>query len=102
MKKIRKTTTTILPGILELRGGLLLDAKDDDIGAADTDNGVAFADGLEGLLDLEKVAIGGEDGDGPVVPRHPPKQSPFFFFVVRSPSKRTLRSSVGEGNETKQ
>ena len=56
-----------LPGVLELWGGLLLDAEDDGVGAADADGGVALADGLEGVLDLEEVAVGGEDGDRAVV-----------------------------------
>ena len=56
-----------LPGVLELGGGLLLDAEDDGVGAADADGGVPLADGLEGVLDLEEVAVGGEDGDRAVV-----------------------------------
>jgi hypothetical protein len=46
------------PGVLELGGGLLLDAEDDGVDAADADSGVALADGLEGVLDLEEVAVG--------------------------------------------
>jgi len=59
------------PRVLELGGGLLLDAEDDGVDAADADGGVALADGLEGVLDLEEVAVGGEDGDRAVVAGHP-------------------------------
>jgi hypothetical protein len=61
----------LLPGVLELGGGLLLDAEDDGVGAADADGGVALADGLERVLHLEEVAVGGEDGDRAVVASHP-------------------------------
>jgi hypothetical protein len=60
-----------LPGVLELGGGLLLDAEDDGVGAAHADGGVALADGLESVLHLEEVAVGGEDGDRAVVAGHP-------------------------------
>jgi len=55
---------------LELGGGFLLDAEDDVVGASDADGGVTFADGFEGVLDLEEVAVGGEDGDCSIVPGH--------------------------------
>lgn len=42
---------------MELSGGLLLDAEDDGVGSADADGGVALADGLEGVLDLEEMAV---------------------------------------------
>jgi hypothetical protein len=60
-----------LPGVLELGGGLLLDAEDDGVGAAHADGGVALADGLERVLHLEEVAVRGEDGDRAVVAGHP-------------------------------
>ena len=58
------------PGVLELGGGLLLDAEDDGVDAADADSGVALADGLESVLHLEEVSIGGEDSDGAVIVGH--------------------------------
>jgi hypothetical protein len=58
------------PRVLELGGGLLLDAEDDGVDAADADGGVALADGLQGVLDLEEVAVGGEHGDRAVVAGH--------------------------------
>ncbi|KAK3205418.1 hypothetical protein Dsin_019464 [Dipteronia sinensis] len=33
--------------VLELGGGLLLDTEDNDVGAADADDGVSFADGFK-------------------------------------------------------
>lgn len=42
---------------MEFDGGLLLDAEDDGIGAADADGGVALAHGFERVLDLEEMAI---------------------------------------------
>lgn len=47
----------MVPGVLELGGGLLLDAEDDGVGAADADGGVALADGLEAAV--AAVAAGG-------------------------------------------
>lgn len=58
------------PGVLELGGGFFLNAEDDVVGAADTDGGVAFANGFEGVLDLEQMAIGREHRDRSVIPRH--------------------------------
>lgn len=52
------------PRVLELQGRLLLDAEDDDILAAHADGGGSAADSLEGVLDLEEVSVGGEDGEG--------------------------------------
>ena len=46
------------PRVLEFGGGFLLDAEDDGVGATDADGGVALADGFEGVLDLEQMAIG--------------------------------------------
>jgi hypothetical protein len=60
----------LLPGVLELGCGLLLDAEDDGVRAADAHGGVALADGLESVLHLEEVAVGGENGDGAVVAGH--------------------------------
>lgn len=60
----------LLPGVLELCGGFLLDAEDDIVGAADADGGVALADGLEGVFDLEEVAVGREDGDRAIIASH--------------------------------
>jgi hypothetical protein len=51
----------LLPGVIELGCGLLLDAED---------NGVRAADGLKSVLHLEDVAVGGEDSDGGVVAGH--------------------------------
>lgn len=59
-----------LPGVLELWGGFLLDAEDDNVGATDADRGVALADCFQGVLDLEKMAIGGEYSDGAVIASH--------------------------------
>jgi hypothetical protein len=59
-----------LPGVLELGSGLLLDAEDDGVDAADADGGVPLTDGLEGVLDLEEVAVGGEYRDRAVVAGH--------------------------------
>ena len=55
---------------MELGGGLLLDAEDDGVGASDADGGVALADGFEGVLHLEEVAVRREHRDRSVVSRH--------------------------------
>jgi hypothetical protein len=77
-----------LPGVLELGGGLLLDAEDDGVGAADADGGVALADGLEGVLHLEEMAVGGEDGDRAVVAGHPAGFAGGLGFGQRVPGRR--------------
>lgn len=55
---------------MEFGSGFLLDAEDDVVGTSDADGGVTFADGFEGVLDLEEVAVGGEHRDCSIVPRH--------------------------------
>ena len=44
-----------------------LDREDDAVLAPDSDGGRTLPDGLHGVLDLEEVAVGAEDGDGAVV-----------------------------------
>ena len=44
-----------------------LDRQDDAVLAPDSDGGRALPDGLHGVLDLEEVAVGAEDGDGAIV-----------------------------------
>ena len=56
--------------VLEISDSLLFNSKDDGIGALDSNGGSAFVDGLEGVLDLEELAVWGEDGDGFVVGWH--------------------------------
>jgi hypothetical protein len=46
---------------LQLHGGLLFTAEHDDLVAFDGDGAGAALDGLEGIFDLEDVAIGRED-----------------------------------------
>lgn len=48
-------------GVLQLHGGLLLAAEDDDAVAFDGDGAGAALDGFEGIFDLEDVAVGRED-----------------------------------------
>jgi hypothetical protein len=48
-------------GVLQLHGGLLLAAEDDDLGAFDGDGAGAALDSFEGIFDLEDVAVGRED-----------------------------------------
>jgi hypothetical protein len=48
-------------GVLQLHGGLLFTAEHDDLVAFDSDGAGAALDGLEGIFDLEDVAIGRED-----------------------------------------
>ena len=55
---------------MELGGGLLLDAEDNGVGSSNADGSVALAYGFKGVLDLEEVAIGGEDGDSAIVASH--------------------------------
>jgi hypothetical protein len=45
-------------GVLQLHGGLLFAAEDDDLGAFDGDGAGAALDSLESILDLEDVAVG--------------------------------------------
>jgi hypothetical protein len=60
--------STWSPGVW---GGLLLNAEDNSVGTAHTNGGVALADGLECILHLEVVVVGGEDSDRAVVAGHP-------------------------------
>jgi hypothetical protein len=60
----------LLPGILELGCGLLLNAEDNGVHAPNADDDVALADGLESVLHLEEVSVGGEDSDGAVIAGH--------------------------------
>lgn len=82
----------VVPGVLELGGGFLLDAEDDVVGAADADGGVALADGFEGILDLEEVAVGGENGDCSVVPCH--CDCDLCFFLILSFDSKLYFSQV--------
>jgi hypothetical protein len=47
----------------------LLNGKNDAILAPDADGRATVLDGLDGVLDLEVAAIGGEDGVGKIVAR---------------------------------
>ena len=60
----------MLPRILELGCGLLLNTEDNGVCAPNADGGVALADGLESVLHLEEVSVGGEDSDGAVIAGH--------------------------------
>jgi hypothetical protein len=60
----------LLPGILELGCGLLLNAEDNGVRAPNADGGVALVDGLESVLHLEEVSVRGEDSDGTVIVGH--------------------------------
>lgn len=51
----------------KLGGNDLLDGQDDAVLTPDTDRGAAALDSLDGVLDLEVAAIGGEDGVEQVV-----------------------------------
>ena len=44
--------------VLELEDGFLLDGEDDAVLAADADGAGTLADGFEGIVDLEEVAVG--------------------------------------------
>lgn len=44
-----------------------LHREDDAVLAPDSDGGRTLPDGLHGVLDLEEMAVGAEDGDGAVV-----------------------------------
>ena len=44
-----------------------LDRQDDAVLAPHSDGGRTLPDGLHGVLDLEEVAVGAEDGDGAIV-----------------------------------
>jgi hypothetical protein len=46
---------------LQLHGGLLFTAEYDDLVAFDSDGAGAALDSLEGIFDLEDVAVGRED-----------------------------------------
>jgi hypothetical protein len=46
---------------LQLHGGLLFTAEHHDLVAFDGDGAGAALDGLEGIFDLEDVAVGRED-----------------------------------------
>jgi hypothetical protein len=48
-------------GVLQLHGGLLFAAEHDDLVAFDSDGAGAALDGLEGIFDLEDMAVGRED-----------------------------------------
>lgn len=54
-------------GVLEFSDGAFFYGEDAAAGAADADDGGTALDGLHGVLDLEEVTVGGEDGDGTVV-----------------------------------
>ena len=83
---------------MELVGGLLLDAKDDGVGASDADGGVALAYGFEGVFDLEEVAVRREYGDRSVVPRHVLSLSLVLLTKLFSPeSGRGGENEVGLG-----
>mmetsp|Transcript_39612 Transcript_39612/g.114005 ORF Transcript_39612/g.114005 Transcript_39612/m.114005 type:complete len:274 (+) Transcript_39612:176-997(+) len=58
------------PRVLQLRRRALLHSQDDAVLAADADGGGALPDGLKGVLDLEEVPVGGEDGDSAIVAGH--------------------------------
>jgi hypothetical protein len=60
----------LLPGILELGCGLLLNVEDNGVRAPNANSGVALADGLESVLHLEEVSVGGEDSYGAVIAGH--------------------------------
>ena len=84
-----------VPGVLELGGGLLLDAENDGVGAADADGGVTLTDGLERVLDLEKMTVWREHGNGSVVPRHlstAAAASSFVFLLLIGAFSCELRS----------
>mmetsp|Transcript_8594 Transcript_8594/g.25342 ORF Transcript_8594/g.25342 Transcript_8594/m.25342 type:complete len:289 (+) Transcript_8594:44-910(+) len=55
------------PRVLELGGGALLDRQDHDVLSSHTYGRGSLADGLEGVLDLEKVPVRREDCDRPIV-----------------------------------
>lgn len=59
-----------VPGVLKLRRSLLLNTEDDSIGATNTDGGVTLAHSFESVFDLKQMAVGGEDGDCPIVSSH--------------------------------
>lgn len=46
------------PRVLQLEDALLLDGEDDAVFTADADGAGSFADGLEGVVDLEEVTVG--------------------------------------------
>ena len=83
----------VVPGVLEFGGGFLLDAEDNIVGAADADGGVALADGFEGVLDLEEMAVRGEHGDCSVVPSHSDCDL-CFFLLLSFDSKLSLSLSL--------
>jgi hypothetical protein len=55
---------------LEFGGGLLLDAENNVIGTANTDGGVTFTNSFKSVLDLEKMAIRGENRNCSIVSSH--------------------------------
>ena len=83
----------VVPGVLEFGVGFLLDAKDDVVDVADADDGVALADGFEGILDLEEMAVGGEHSDCSVVPTHSDCHL-CFFLLLSFDSKLSLSLSL--------
>lgn len=54
-------------GFQKLGGDDLFDGEDDAILAPDADGGTTVLDSLDGVLDLEVAAVGGEDGVEQVV-----------------------------------
>lgn len=56
--------------VLESSCCLLLNSKNDTVLSLDTDSGGSTIHSLEGILNLEEVAIGGEDSYSFVVSRH--------------------------------
>lgn len=54
-------------GLQQLRGDDLLDGQHDAVLAADADRRAAVLYRLDGVLDLEIAAVGGEDGVGEIV-----------------------------------
>ena len=71
----------VVPRVLEFGGGFLLDAEDNIVGAADTDGGIALADGFEGILNLEEIAVGREHSDCSVLPSHSDCDLCFFLLM---------------------
>mmetsp|Transcript_13252 Transcript_13252/g.22485 ORF Transcript_13252/g.22485 Transcript_13252/m.22485 type:complete len:251 (-) Transcript_13252:33-785(-) len=57
-------------GVLQVGHWLLLHGQHHAVLALEGDGGCSSVDGLEGVLDLEELAVGGEDGDRFVVGRH--------------------------------
>jgi hypothetical protein len=68
---------------LEFGGGLLLDAENNVIGTANTDGGVTFTNSFKSVLDLEKMAIRGENSDCSIVSSHNLLLFLFSFYLLR-------------------